>query len=124
MHRLEPVLLLQFLVSGLLACGLNLVFGVMRVINLAHAELMLVGAFLAYVLYAWAGIPPLLAFFLVLPALFSAGFYLQRLVVERVVGKGELQSLLLTCGLSIVLIKPACGYSPPISRRSRNSRVP
>ncbi len=112
MHLLEPVLLLQFLVSGLLAgalyallaCGLNLVFGVMRVINLAHAELMLAGAFLTYVLYAWAGIHPLLAFFLVLPALFGAGFYLQRLVVERVVGKGELQSLLLTYGLSIILI--------------------
>ena len=112
MRLLGPVLLLQFLMSGLLAvalyallaCGLNLVFGVMRVIYLAHAELMLAGAFLAYVLYAWAGIHPLLAFFLVLPAFFGAGFYPQRLVVERVVGKGELQPLLLTCGLSIILI--------------------
>jgi len=112
MALLEPVLLLQLLIGGLLtgalyallASGLNLVFGVMRVINIAHAELMLIGAFAAYLLYTLFGLHPLLALLIVLPLLFVLGFFLQRILIERVVGQGELQSLLLTYGLSILLI--------------------
>ena len=79
---LDPVILGQLLIGGLLAgalyallaCGLNLVFGVMRIINLAHAEFMLVGAFGAYVLYTWVGLHPLLALLVVVPAIFLFGF--------------------------------------------------
>lgn len=112
MVLLEPLILLQLLIGGLLggalyallACGLNLVFGVMRVINIAHADLMLVGAFTAYLLYSAFGLHPVLALAIVLPLLFFSGFYLQRFLIERVIGQGELQSLLLTYGLSILLI--------------------
>ncbi|HLD13951.1 MAG TPA: branched-chain amino acid ABC transporter permease, partial [Burkholderiales bacterium] len=65
MELLDPIILLQLSIGGLLACalyallacGLNHVFGVMRVINLAHAEPMLAGAFAAYLLYS-AGLTP------------------------------------------------------------------
>lgn len=112
MEMLEADILLQLLIGGLLAgalyallaCGLNLVFGVMRVINLAHAEFMLVGAFGAYVLFNILGWHPLLSLLIVVPALFVAGYYLQRVLIERVVGRPMLTSLLATYGVSIILI--------------------
>ncbi len=112
MELLEPSVLLQFLIGGilagalyaLLACGLNLIFGVMRVINLAHAEFMLAGSFLAYLLFTYFGLHPLAALAVVAPVLFVVGYYVQRVLVERVVGKGGLPSLLVTYGLSIILM--------------------
>jgi branched-chain amino acid transport system permease protein len=109
---LDPIILLQLLIGGLLAgalyallaCGLNLVFGVMRVINLAHAELMLVGAFAAYLLYHYLGWHPLWSLLLVVPMVFVLGFYLERVLIERVVGRPLLTSLLATYGLSIILL--------------------
>ncbi len=112
MELLDPILLLQLLIGGLLAgalyallaCGLNLVFGVMRVINLAHAELMLTGSFLAYLLYSYFGLHPLLSLLLVVPTTFVAGYYLELILIERVVGRPMLSSLLATYALSIILI--------------------
>lgn len=111
-EMLHPSILLQLVVGGLLsgalyallACGLNLVLGVMRVINLAHAELMLVGAFLTYLLWEHAGIHPLLSLPLVLVVLFFVGYYLQSFLIEHIVGKGELASLMVTYGVAIILM--------------------
>jgi len=111
MELLHPSILLQFLIGGLLAgmlyaliaCGLNLVFGVMRVINLAHAELMLAGAFIAF-LFFQIGLHPLLTLPIAMILLFIFGYILQRVLVERVVGKDELASLMVTYGLSIILM--------------------
>jgi len=88
---------------ALIACGLNLVFGVMRVINLAHAELMLAGAFIAF-LFFQIGLHPLLTLPIAMILLFIFGYVLQRVLVERVVGKDELASLMVTYGLSIILM--------------------
>jgi branched-chain amino acid transport system permease protein len=112
MELLQPDILLQFLVAGLLAgalyallaCGLNLVFGVMRVINLAHAELMLMGAFGSWALYNFFGLNPLVSALLIVPAVFAVGYYLQRVLIERVVGRPMLTSLLATYAVSIILI--------------------
>lgn len=112
MELFELLFILQLLIAGLLAgtlyallaCGLNLVFGVMRIINVAHAELMLIGAYSAYVLYVLLGLHPLISLVIVIPALFGLGWFLQRLLIERVVGQHELSSLILTYGLSIVLM--------------------
>jgi len=109
---LDPIIFTQLLISGLLAgalyallaCGLNLVFGVMRIINLAHAEFMLIGAFGAYVLYATFGLHPLISLIPVTVAVFGFGWILQRWLVERVVGRPLLTSLLLTYAVSIILI--------------------
>lgn len=112
MELLDPTILFQLLISGLLAgalyallaCGLNLVFGVMRVINLAHAELMLIGAFSAYLLYRYFGLHPVVSLVLVVPAIFIFGYYLERVLIERVVAQPLLSSLLATYGLSIILV--------------------
>ncbi len=112
MELLEPEILLQLLIGGLLAGalyallagGLNLIFGVMRVINIAHAEFMLVGAFGAYVLFNVFGLHPLFSLLIVVPAIFVVGYYFQRVLIERVVGRPMLTSLLATYGVSIILI--------------------
>jgi branched-chain amino acid transport system permease protein len=103
--------LLQVVVSGLLlggvyallATGLNLIFGVMRVINLAHGELLMLGAYGTFFFYDRTGLNPLLAIPLVAVALFAIGLLLQRFLVERIVGQPLLSSLLLTFGLSTLL---------------------
>lgn len=112
MDLLHPIILVQLAIGGLLtgalyallACGLNLIFGVMRVINLAHAELMLTGSFLAYLLFRHLHLHPLVSLPLIMAALFVGGYYLQRLLIERIVGKEELTSLLVTYGVSIILM--------------------
>ncbi|NIR85564.1 MAG: branched-chain amino acid ABC transporter permease [Gammaproteobacteria bacterium] len=112
MDLLEPVFVTQLIIGGLLtgalyallACGLNLVFGVMRVINIAHAELMIMGSFIALVLFKAVGLHPLVGLLVVIPVMFGFGYLTQRVLIERVVGAPELMSLLVTYGLSIVLM--------------------
>jgi len=108
----EPVLWGQLLINGvmlaglygLLALGLNLVFGVMRVINFAHGELVMLGAFVTFWGYTAFGLHPLLALPLSALALFALGWVLQRLLMERVLGGPPMAGLLVTFGLSLVVI--------------------
>ena len=108
-------ILLQGVVSGLLAgglyamvaLGLALVFGVMRVINLAHGTLLMLGSYTTYWLFALYGMNPFLSLFLSFPILFVVGGVLQKVFVHRVVNAPELSSLLLTFGISIFIANMA-----------------
>jgi branched-chain amino acid transport system permease protein len=103
--------LLQVVVSGLLlggvyalfAAGLNVIFGVLRVINLAHGELLMLGAYAVWWLSAEQGFNPLAALPVAAIGLFAFGLVLERGLIERVVGQPLLSSLLLTFGLSTLL---------------------
>ncbi len=88
---------------ALLATGLSLMFGVMRIINLAHGDLAVLGAFLVLVLHDDAGLSPFVALAAVLPAMAAFGWLLQRLVLERSLRAGELVPLLTTFGMLIVI---------------------
>jgi branched-chain amino acid transport system permease protein len=107
--------LLQVVISGLLlggvyalfAAGMNMIFGVLRVINLAHGELMMLGAYTTFWLYAIAGINPLLSIPVSALLVFSIGAVIERTMIERVVGQPLLSSLLLTFGLSTLLMGTA-----------------
>jgi len=90
-------------VYALLAGGLNLIFGVMRVINLAHGELLMLGAYTTFWLFARTGMNPVLSLLLSVPLLFLLGALVQRLLVNRVVRRPLLISLLMTFGLSLFL---------------------
>ena len=108
-------MLLQGVVSGLLAgglyamvaLGLALVFGVMRVINLAHGTLLMLGSYTTYWLFALYGMNPFLSLFLSFPILFVVGGVLQKVFVHQVVNAPELSSLLLTFGISIFIANMA-----------------
>lgn len=90
-------------VYALLAIGLNLIFGVMRVINVAHGDLMMLGAYTTFWLFTLWGVNPLVSLVVAMAIMFALGALLQRVVVERVVGQPLLVSLLLTFGLSSFL---------------------
>src|ERR671927_1195490 len=89
------VTLAQVIVSGvllgavyaLLAIGLNLIFGVMRVINVAHGDLMMLGSYTTYWLFTLWGVSPLISVFVAMALMFALGVVLQRGLVERVVGQ-------------------------------------
>jgi len=88
---------------ALFAAGLSLVFGVMRIVNLAHGDLAVLAAFIAFVLVDSAGFSPFLTLIVVVPAMALAGYALQRGLLNRTLERGPLPPLLATFGLSVVL---------------------
>jgi branched-chain amino acid transport system permease protein len=108
---MDLTLLAQGLVSGVLAAGLYalvsvglaLAIGVIGVINFAHGEFFMIGAFLAYQLFVSLGFDPLLSLIFVAPALFVIGAVIYQSTIRYVLEAPELNQMLLTFGLSIVL---------------------
>lgn len=88
---------------ALLASGLALMFGVMRIINLAHGSLALIGAYMAFLLIEHVHISTYLALAPVLPGALVVGYALQRTMLERSLRAGQLVPLLTTFGLLIVI---------------------
>jgi branched-chain amino acid transport system permease protein len=104
-------LLLQSIVSGLLmggvyslvAVGLSLIFGVMRIINFAHGSFMMLGMFTTYWLYVLLGVDPYLSLLLSIPLLFVIGLIAECFLIEKVLAAPEYNQLLLTLGLSMFI---------------------
>jgi branched-chain amino acid transport system permease protein len=88
---------------GIIACGLALMFGVMRIINLAHGDIAVLGAYLLYLLLEHWHTSPFIALLPVLPTMLLLGYFLQRLVLQRSLRGGLLTPLLATFGISIVI---------------------
>lgn len=88
---------------ALFAAGLSLVFGIMRLVNLAHGDLIVLAAFLILLLVSALGLNPFVATALALPIMFALGWALQYLVLNRTLGDDILPPLLVTFGLSVVI---------------------
>jgi branched-chain amino acid transport system permease protein len=88
---------------ALFACGLSLMFGVMRIINLAHGDLALLGTFMVLLVTEHIGLSPFAALVIVLPGAALAGYALQYLMFNRSLRGGELSPMLATFGLSVVI---------------------
>ena len=89
MTNFLQVVILGLLLGGvyaLMASGLTLIFGVMRVVNLAHAAFIILGAYFGYYLYEGLGLDPLISIFLALPVFFLFGVALYRLLFPRIEG--------------------------------------
>ena len=100
---------------ALFACGLSLMFGVMRIINLAHGDLAVLGAFLVWTVVDRTHISPFLALLAVLPVMLVVGYLLHLTVLGRSLRGGQLVPLLATFGLSIVLQNSLLQtYSPDV----------
>ena len=87
---------------ALFAAGLSLVFGIMRLVNLAHGDLIVLAAYLILTISSALGLHPFLAVFLAAPVMFAAGWLLQTHLLNRVLGPDILPPLLVTFGLSVV----------------------
>ena len=93
------------LLGGLYALygtGLSLIFGVMRLVNLTHGDMIMVAAYLALLAGQFLGLSPWLSLLLVVPALFAIGVLLQRGLLNATLGKGVLPPLIITFGLSVI----------------------
>ncbi len=100
------VILQGVLVGGLyamFAAGLSLIFGVMRLVNIAHGDLIVLAAYLALVTTETLGIGPLTSLIIVVPLMALIGYALQRLVLNRTLGDDLLPPLLVTFGLSVII---------------------
>jgi branched-chain amino acid transport system permease protein len=88
---------------ALFATGLSLIFGVMRLVNLAHGDFSILAAFVAVVAVQTLDVNPLTALIVVVPIMAALGYGLQRLALNRLLGRGILPAVLVTFGLSIVI---------------------
>jgi branched-chain amino acid transport system permease protein len=88
---------------ALFAAGLSLVFGIMRLVNLAHGDLIIVGAYLILTITTATGLHPFVAVLLAAPLMFGLGWLLQTHLLNRVLGTDILPPLLVTFGLSVVI---------------------
>ena len=107
--------LVQSVVSGVLTgslyamigVGLTVVFGVMRIINLAHGDLVMLGMFGAFWAHALLGIDPFVSIVLWVPVMFLAGMLIYRFLLKPIIPGGELNTLLYTAGLSLLIANVA-----------------
>jgi branched-chain amino acid transport system permease protein len=88
---------------ALFAAGLSLVFGIMRLVNLAHGDLIILAAYLILTVVSLTGLHPFLAVLLAAPVMFAVGWLLQTHLLNRVLGTDILPPLLVTFGLSVVI---------------------
>jgi len=100
------VILQGVLIGGLyamFAAGLSLIFGVMRLVNIAHGDLIVLAAYVALMVTETLGLGPLTSLLLVVPTMAIIGYALQRLLLNRTLGDDLLPPLLVTFGLSIII---------------------
>jgi branched-chain amino acid transport system permease protein len=113
--------LLTGLLYGLAALGLSVIFGVVRVVNFAHGEMMVAGMYGAVLLAGYAGLDPLLSAPIVASVLFVCGWLLQRGVVNRFVERPEHMQFILLLGVATILVNAMLMLFGP---DSRNVAVP
>ena len=88
---------------ALFACGLSLMFGVMKVVNLAHGDLAVVAGYVGIGVIAVTHVPVLWSFLIVVPVMATLGYVLQRTIIQSALDRSVLTTLLVTFGLSIVI---------------------
>ena len=88
---------------ALFACGLSLMFGVMKVVNLAHGDLAVVAGYIAVGVIAVTHIPVLWSYVIVVPIMAAAGYVLQRTLIQGALDRSVLTTLMVTFGLSVVI---------------------
>lgn len=104
-------LLVQSVVLGLLtggvyaltASGLTLIFGIMRVVNVAHAAMIIMSAYLSWWLYTTLHLDPLLSIVVVIPTFFALGALVEWAILRRLVGRDLTLTVLVTFGFAIIL---------------------
>jgi branched-chain amino acid transport system permease protein len=96
--------LLTGLVYGLMALGLSVIFGVVRVVNFAHGEMMTVAMYLAVVLFASLGLDPLLMMLPIAALLFAAGYAMQMVIINPFISRPEHSQFMLMVAIAIIIV--------------------
>ena len=88
---------------AMFAAGLAIIFGVMRLVNITHGDLIVLSAFVAMVAMETLGLNPFYSLLIVMPFMFIFGYFLQRIILNQTLGDDLLPPLLVTFGISIIL---------------------
>lgn len=96
--------LLTGLIYGLMALGLSVIFGVVRVVNFAHGEFAVVAMYAAFLLFSHLGLDPLITMVPIAAGFFLLGYVMQSTIVYRFVGRPEHEQFILLVGVAIVLV--------------------
>lgn len=104
-NLLQPILngLLLGGLYAVIAIGMSTMFGIVKLVNLAHGDLMILASYLCLVMVTWLNINPFLALLIIIPIMFIVGFLLQGFLLNRVLGKEMEPPLLVAFGVSIIL---------------------
>lgn len=129
---LEPAVFLQVLIWGLvigsvymlLATGLTLIFGVMKVINFAHGELMMTGAFLTFLLWYALGLNPYLGVFLSMAAVGLVGIAIERLGFRPIRGSAKINEIFFSIALILILQNALARAFVPYFREYAQIKTP
>lgn len=108
---------------ALFATGLSLIFGVMRLVNIAHGDLIVAAAYLAFTVIQLSGLHPLVSLVIVVPIASAVGYFLQTTILNRLLGKDILPPLLVTFGLSIIIQNALLEIYSADSRRLRGGVI-
>ncbi|MEM1883847.1 MAG: branched-chain amino acid ABC transporter permease, partial [Candidatus Bathyarchaeia archaeon] len=105
MNLFSPIITGIFLggLYAVIGLGLSLVFGVMKLVNLAHGAFVVFGSYLGLALLIAFGLDPILALILIVPTAFILGYCIQKFLVNRAYQLGTEPALLITYGISIIL---------------------
>jgi branched-chain amino acid transport system permease protein len=96
--------LLTGLVYGLSALGLSVIFGVVKIVNFAHGEMMVIGMYLALLLFRWLGLDPLIAIAPVSLILFFLGYALQAGIINRLIDVPDYMQFILLAAIAIIIV--------------------
>jgi branched-chain amino acid transport system permease protein len=99
-------ILMGILLGGLyalIALGLSVVFGVMKLINLAHGDLVILGSYMAYALMSYLGLDPIVGLIIGIPVMGALGFGIQKYLMGRAFGKSAEAPLIIAFGISLVI---------------------
>ena len=107
MHTLQTIILGLALggVYSLMSAGLTLIFGVMRIVNLAHGAYMILGAYFAYYALTLYNIDPLISLFFIAPIFFLLGIVIYKAIYPRITGSPRFMemTLLIAVGMAMIL---------------------
>ena len=106
MEGLAQPILNGILLGGLyavVAIGMSTMFGIVKLVNLAHGDLMILGSFLSLCFMGWFGMSPFVSLVFVVPIMYFVGYFVQGFLINRVLGKDMEPPLLVAFGLSIIL---------------------
>ncbi|HMC43923.1 MAG TPA: branched-chain amino acid ABC transporter permease, partial [Caballeronia sp.] len=92
------------LVYGLMALGLSVIFGVMRVVNFAHGEFTVIAMYAAFILFEVLHLDPLIALLPIAAVFFGIGYLLQRTLITPFIGRAEHEQFILLVGLATVIV--------------------
>ncbi|MGI6730790.1 MAG: branched-chain amino acid ABC transporter permease [Anaerovoracaceae bacterium] len=103
--------LIQSIIQGLLlgglyaaiGIGMNLIFGIVNLTNLAHGDFLILASYISFAVITGLGVEPLVSLIIVVPVMFIIGFVIQNTMLNKVLGQGPNPPLLITFGLSVVI---------------------